>query len=46
MARAGMARAVMVLGSRKLTERGGRWLKLVSGIVMLTLGAALVARPD
>ncbi len=41
-----VATAVMALGSQKLTERGGRWLKLVSGVVMLTLGAVLVGWPD
>ena len=37
-----LAIAVVTLGRRKLQERAGRWLKLVSGIVMLVLGAALV----
>lgn len=38
--------AVLTLGSRKLTEQGGRWLKLVSGAVMLGLGALLLFKPD
>ena len=38
--------AVVALGNRKLTERAGRWLKLVSGIVMLALGALLLLRPQ
>jgi glutaredoxin len=38
--------AVIALGSRKLTERAGRWLKLVSGVVMLALGSVLLIRPD
>jgi glutaredoxin len=37
--------AVVALGSGKLTERAGRWLKLVSGVVMLALGAVLLLRP-
>jgi glutaredoxin len=37
--------AVLALGQRKLTERTGRWLKLLSGAVMLALGAALALRP-
>jgi uncharacterized membrane protein HdeD (DUF308 family) len=37
---------VVALGNRKLTERAGRWLKLVSGIVMLALGALLLLRPQ
>jgi glutaredoxin len=41
-----VATAVVALGSRKLTERGGRWLKLLSGIVMLALGLVLIAWPD
>jgi glutaredoxin len=38
--------AVITLGRRKLQEREGRWLKLVSGLVMLALGLALLARPQ
>ena len=41
-----VAIAVVTLGSRKMTERTGRWLKLASGAVMLGLGAALLLRPD
>ena len=38
--------AVVALGNRKLTEHTGRWLKLLSGLVMLALGAVLLLRPD
>jgi len=38
--------AVITLGQRKLTERGGRWLKLVSGAAMLALGVVMIARPE
>jgi hypothetical protein len=38
--------AVAALSSGKLGERGGRWLKLVSGAVMLCLGAVLLLRPQ
>jgi glutaredoxin len=38
--------AVMALGSGKLGERGGRWLKLLSGAVMLALGLVLLLRPQ
>ncbi len=38
--------AVLALGSGKLTERGGRVLKLVSGVVMLALGLVMLFRPD
>jgi hypothetical protein len=41
-----VATAVTALGSRKLTERGGRRLKLLSGMVMLTVGAVLIGWPD
>jgi hypothetical protein len=35
--------AVVTLSRHKLQERGGRWLKLVSGVVMLGLGLWLLA---
>jgi glutaredoxin len=38
--------AVITLGHRKLTERGGRWLKLLSGAAMIGLAAILLLRPD
>ena len=38
--------AVAALSSRKLTEAGGRWLKLLSGLVMLALGALMLWRPE
>jgi len=41
-----VAAAVVALGNRRLTERGGRWLKLVSGGVMLVLGTVIILRPD
>ncbi len=37
--------AVMALSSHKLTERTGRLLKLISGLVMLTLGVVLLLFP-
>jgi glutaredoxin len=41
-----VAIAVIALGSNKLGERGGRVLKLLSGSVMLLLGAVLLWRPQ
>ncbi len=41
-----VATAVLALGSGKLSERGGQVLKLVSGLVMLVLGAVLLLRPQ
>ena len=41
-----VALAVTALGSGKLGERAGRRLKLVSGLVMLGLGAVLLLRPQ
>jgi glutaredoxin len=38
--------AVVALSSRKLSQQSGRWLKLVSGAVMLALGATLILRPE
>jgi glutaredoxin len=40
-----VAIAVVTLGQRKLQEREGRWLKLVSGVVILVLGALLLFAP-
>lgn len=37
--------AVVTLSRRKLQERAGRWLKLLSGTVMLALGLALLFWP-
>jgi len=34
------------LGARKLTEREGRLLKLMSGVMMLELGALLLLAPE
>lgn len=36
---------VVTLGKRKLQERGGRWLKLLSGLMILLLGVVLLVRP-
>jgi glutaredoxin len=41
-----VALVVVTLGRRKLREEQGRWLKLVSGCVMLLLGVLLLVRPD
>ena len=38
--------AVAALSSAKLTERSGRWLKLLSGLVMLGLGIVMLTRPE
>jgi hypothetical protein len=35
----------MTLGKRKLTEKEGQTLKLMSGIMMLGLGGTLVVNP-
>jgi threonine/homoserine/homoserine lactone efflux protein len=40
-----LALAVITLSRRRLQERAGRWLKLVSGGVMLGLGVVLIGRP-
>ncbi len=41
-----VATAVIALSSRKLTERAGRWLKLLSGAAMLALGEIMIVRPE
>ncbi len=38
--------AVATLARMKLEETGGRWLKLVSGAVILCLGIVMLLRPD
>lgn len=38
--------AVLTLGRHKLQEREGRWLKLISGLVMLGLGLVLLVKPE
>ena len=38
--------AVVTLSRRKLQESGGRWLKLLSAVVMLALGLVLLLNPD
>jgi glutaredoxin len=38
--------AVIALSSQKLTERTGQWLKLLSGVVMLLLGAIMLLKPE
>lgn len=37
---------IATLGKRKLQENEGRWLKLVSGLVILLLGIVLLFRPQ
>lgn len=36
----------VTLSRRRLQEREGRWLKLVSGLVMVGLGIVLIAKPE
>jgi uncharacterized membrane protein HdeD (DUF308 family) len=38
--------AIVTLSRPSLQERGGRWLKLLSGIVMLLLGLTMLIRPE
>jgi uncharacterized membrane protein HdeD (DUF308 family) len=37
---------VITLRRLKLQERAGRWLKLISGAVLLTLGVILLFAPE
>lgn len=38
--------AVVTLGKRRLEEQGGRWLKLVSGSVILGIGVLMLFKPE
>jgi len=38
--------AVIALNNLRLTEKSGRWLKLLSGLVMFILGVVLLLQPD
>ena len=40
-----VATSVIALSNTKLTERTGRWLKLISGIAMLGLGGIMILHP-
>jgi hypothetical protein len=40
-----LAIGIVTLSQRRLQEREGRWLKLVSGLVMVTLGLYLLLSP-
>jgi len=40
-----VAIAVITLSRRKVQERAGRWLKLISGLVMAALGVILLLQP-
>ncbi len=37
---------VFTLGKRKLQQREGEWLKLISGLVILLLGLVMIFRPE
>jgi cytochrome c biogenesis protein CcdA len=37
---------LITLSHRKMRETEGRWLKLISGIVVLALGVAMILRPE
>jgi uncharacterized membrane protein HdeD (DUF308 family) len=41
-----LAVAVVTLSREKLQETGARWLKLLSGVVMLALGLILLLHPE
>jgi uncharacterized membrane protein HdeD (DUF308 family) len=41
-----LAVAVVTLSREKLQEKGARWLKLTSGVVMLALGLILIFTPE
>ncbi len=38
--------AVLTLSSKKLTEKQGKWMKFISGLMMLILGLLLIIKPQ
>ena len=38
--------AGVTLSHRKLQEREGRWLKMLSGVVILVLGVTMIFKPE
>ena len=38
--------AVVTLGRRKLQEKEGRWLKLISGMLIVALGITMIFKPE
>jgi len=38
--------AVLTLRSKKLTEKQGKWMKFISGFMMLALGLLLILKPE
>ena len=38
--------AVFTLSSKKLTEKQGKWMKFISGFMMLALGLLLIFKPE
>ncbi len=41
-----LAIAIVTLSNRKMQEREGRWLKLISGAVMFALGLVMIFFPQ
>jgi uncharacterized membrane protein HdeD (DUF308 family) len=41
-----LAIGVITMSHYRLQEREGRWLKLISGIVMVGLSAVMILKPD
>ena len=41
-----VAVVVITLGKQRLQEEGGRWLKLVSGVVIASIGAVMLFKPE
>jgi uncharacterized membrane protein HdeD (DUF308 family) len=41
-----VAGVVATMSRMRLEETGGRWLKLVSGLVILALGLVMLLRPE
>ena len=39
-------RPQLTLGRRKLQEKEGRWLKLISGLLIFALGLTMIFKPE
>ncbi len=37
---------VVTMGAHRFTEKQGKWLKLISGLMMLVLGLLLIIKPE
>ena len=41
-----LSAGIVTLSQRRLQEREGRWLKLISGLIMVGIGLLLILKPE